>query len=247
MKTRSTARCEIRLPGIARNASIRTTRRGWWASLPIGPKAPSRINRSTDQPNNRTRQSAVIRGKRQLLPHSGFWRLRGTKRGHAAHSSRDGARLPTMWSSRRGRWSGPASGSSRSPAPRRLFIVADPQAWRHQGERVSRRGWPASTTPCSSCRRAKKTSASTRSNRSPSGCTRPAPTVAAACVAFGGGIAGDVGGFVAASYMRGVDVIQVPDDACWRRSTRLDRRQDRRQSGARARTWWAPFTSRGWC
>ena len=32
----------------------------------------------------------------------------------------------------------------------------------------------------------------------------------ACVVAFGGGIAGDVGGFLAASYMRGVDVIQVP-------------------------------------
>ena len=39
---------------------------------------------------------------------------------------------------------------------------------------------------------------------------RPEPTVARLLIAFGGGIVGDIGGFLAAIYMRGIDYIQIP-------------------------------------
>ena len=47
-------------------------------------------------------------------------------------------------------------------------------------------------------------------------------------VALGGGVVGDLAGFVAATFMRGVPVVQVPDDAP-RDDRRVGRRQDRRR------------------
>ncbi|MFB8735019.1 hypothetical protein ACEQPO_17470 [Bacillus sp. SL00103] len=34
-------------------------------------------------------------------------------------------------------------------------------------------------------------------------------------IALGGGVIGDLAGFVAASYMRGIDFIQVPTTICY--------------------------------
>ena len=67
-----------------------------------------------------------------------------------------------------------------------------------------------------------------------------------AVVTFGGGATTDLGGFVAATWLRGVRVVHVPDHAA-RHGRRGRRRQDRHQHRAPARTWSAPSTSRPAC
>jgi 3-dehydroquinate synthase len=92
---------------------------------------------------------------------------------------------------------------------RRLFVVADPQAWQHQGERLKAglNGLDYTALELQAGEENKRLSQveSLAERMYAAGADR------SSCVlAFGGGIAGDVGGFLAASYMRGVDVIQIP-------------------------------------
>ncbi|MCB9386026.1 MAG: 3-dehydroquinate synthase [Bryobacterales bacterium] len=92
---------------------------------------------------------------------------------------------------------------------RRVFILADEGAWAAQGERLERglQGLRFEAMPVKLGEDRKRLAVveelSERMHER--GADR-----SAAVLAFGGGIAGDVGGFVAASYMRGVDVIQCP-------------------------------------
>ena len=67
-----------------------------------------------------------------------------------------------------------------------------------------------------------------------------------AVVTFGGGATTDLGGFVAATWLRGVRVVHVPDHPA-RHGRRRGRRQDRHQHRRRARTSSAPSTSRPAC
>ena len=39
---------------------------------------------------------------------------------------------------------------------------------------------------------------------------RSAPPATPACIALGGGVVGDLAGFAAACWMRGIDIVQVP-------------------------------------
>ena len=67
-----------------------------------------------------------------------------------------------------------------------------------------------------------------------------------AVVGLGGGATTDLAGFVAATWLRGVRVVQVPDDAAGH-GRRRGRRQDRRSTPPRARTWSARSTRRPAC
>jgi 3-dehydroquinate synthase len=94
-------------------------------------------------------------------------------------------------------------------ARRRLFVVADPRAWQHQGERLKAglAGLDHTVLELQAGEQNKRlTQVETLAERMYAGGADRSGCV----LAFGGGIAGDVGGFLAASYMRGVDVIQIP-------------------------------------
>lgn len=92
---------------------------------------------------------------------------------------------------------------------RRLFVVADETVWTSLGSRVrpglDGRDWTLLSTPLGEPRKRLETVESLCSAMHAAEADRRS-----AVVALGGGVAGDVAGFVAASYMRGIDVIQVP-------------------------------------
>ena len=92
---------------------------------------------------------------------------------------------------------------------RRLFVIADETVWQCLGDRMEAglRGcdWSLLRTPLGEPRKRLATVEELCSAMHRAGADRRS-----AVVAFGGGVAGDVGGFVAASYMRGIDAIQVP-------------------------------------
>jgi 3-dehydroquinate synthase len=92
---------------------------------------------------------------------------------------------------------------------RRLFVVADPEAWRYQGERLARglAGLGYTVLEMLSGEENKRlTQIESLSERMyAAGADRSCWVVT-----LGGGIAGDVGGFLAASYMRGVPVVHIP-------------------------------------
>ncbi len=92
---------------------------------------------------------------------------------------------------------------------RRLFVVADEQVWKHHGARLQAglADLPHVMIPLHGGEERKRLAQveSLAEQLYAAGADR-----SGCVVAFGGGVAGDVAGFLAASYMRGVDVIQVP-------------------------------------
>ncbi len=92
---------------------------------------------------------------------------------------------------------------------RRLFVVADVQVWEHHGARLQAglADLPHVMIPLQGGEERKRLAQveSLAEQMYAAGADR-----SGCVVAFGGGVAGDVAGFLAASYMRGVDVIQVP-------------------------------------
>jgi len=92
---------------------------------------------------------------------------------------------------------------------RRLFVAADPGAWLAQGARLEAglRGLDYTVLKMEGGEENKRI----RQVEELAEQMYAAGADRKCCVvAFGGGIAGDVSGFLAASYMRGVDVIQIP-------------------------------------
>lgn len=92
---------------------------------------------------------------------------------------------------------------------RRVFVVADEGAWHHQGPRleVGLEGLDSIILPMPVGEENKRL----RQIESLADQMYAAGADRSSCVlAFGGGVTGDVGGFLAAAYMRGVEVFQVP-------------------------------------
>ena len=92
---------------------------------------------------------------------------------------------------------------------RRLFVIADESVWNCLGPRVAPGldgcDWTLLSTPLGEPRKRLATVEELSSAMHRAGADRRS-----AVIALGGGVAGDVAGFVAASYMRGIDVVQVP-------------------------------------
>ncbi len=93
--------------------------------------------------------------------------------------------------------------------PRRLFVVADKTVWDCVGPQVAGGldgcDWTLLAVELGEPRKRLGTFEEICSAMHGAGADRRCVVVA-----LGGGVVGDVGGFVAASYMRGVDVVQVP-------------------------------------
>ena len=94
-------------------------------------------------------------------------------------------------------------------AKRRLFVIADEGAFAAQGEALAAglKGMDVEflPEPLGEGRKRLAVVEALAERLHRAGADR-----SAVIAAFGGGVAGDLGGFVAAGYMRGVDVIQIP-------------------------------------
>jgi 3-dehydroquinate synthase len=135
--------------------------------------------------------------------------------------------------------------STRIPAlagnPRKLvFLLTSPEIWALWGERVQ-----ASLAPREPIvlflppgERHKRMS---QVERLTTEMTKAGADRSSLLIAFGGGVTGDVGGFVSAIYMRGIDYVQVPTTLL----SQVDSSVARPGSTCkRARTWWAVSTRR---
>ena len=91
----------------------------------------------------------------------------------------------------------------------RLFVIADKNVWDCLGGRLAtslrERDWILLATPLGEPRKRMEVIEELCLKMHHYGADRRS-----AVVAFGGGVAGDIAGFVAAVYMRGIDFIQVP-------------------------------------
>ena len=92
---------------------------------------------------------------------------------------------------------------------RRLFVITDATVWKHYESRLAAglqgSDWSALPYPLNEPRKRMETVERLCSDMHAKGADRRS-----AVVAFGGGVAGDVAGFVAACYMRGIDFVQIP-------------------------------------
>lgn len=92
---------------------------------------------------------------------------------------------------------------------RRLFVIADEAVWDAQGHYLTSgladADWAVLALPLGEPRKRLATVEQLCEAMHVAGTDRRTVVVA-----FGGGVAGDVCGFVAASYMRGVDLVQIP-------------------------------------
>ena len=92
---------------------------------------------------------------------------------------------------------------------RKLFVIADARVWDCLGERLAvglaDSDWTLLSVTLDESRKRLSSVEDLCERLHRSGADR-----GCAILAFGGGVAGDVGGFVAASYMRGIEFVQVP-------------------------------------
>lgn len=92
---------------------------------------------------------------------------------------------------------------------RKLFVVSTEPVWRHQGARLERglAGFPFTRLlmPDGEEHKRLATLEALADQMLAAGADRRSLVAA-----FGGGVVNDVGGFLAASYMRGIDVVQIP-------------------------------------
>jgi 3-dehydroquinate synthase len=96
-------------------------------------------------------------------------------------------------------------------ATRRVFVVTSPEIWRLWGERLSS-GFPAPLTvlsvPAGEQHKRLSTVERLLEELAQAGADRDS-----LLLAFGGGVIGDITGFLAATYMRGLRYVQVPTTA----------------------------------
>ena len=99
----------------------------------------------------------------------------------------------------------------RQPPNRALFVLTSPGNLVALGQAISG-GVSArsSSLRCSFCLPANTTSVSMQVERLSTELAAAGADRSSLLIAFGGGIVGDVGGFLAAIYMRGIDYIQMP-------------------------------------
>ena len=120
---------------------------------------------------------------------------------------------PTRWAATRSTSSRACSPGSRRLvaehlARRRVAMIADATVYALlQAGRLGRRRGPAMRSPFPPGRRPRP---ATSGPASPTRCSRRAIGRDSGIVALGGGVAGDLAGFVAATYMRGVPYLQAP-------------------------------------
>ena len=90
-----------------------------------------------------------------------------------------------------------------------VFVISSPRVWRHWGGRIERQfaRRPHKTILIDDAETAKNLSTVERACRD---LVRAGADRRAVIVAVGGGVVGDVAGFVAASYARGIGLIHVP-------------------------------------
>lgn len=103
------------------------------------------------------------------------------------------------------------AGRRLRPGSRRLFVVSSPRVWRLWGREFQRgaRAAGLQVEPLLMDDREKAKRLATVERLAEALVARGADR-AAVLVALGGGVVGDVAGFLAASYMRGVGCIQIP-------------------------------------
>jgi 3-dehydroquinate synthase len=91
---------------------------------------------------------------------------------------------------------------------RQRLVVSSPPIWRHQGDRLRNLVGPKDRPALMPDGERAKTLATV--SRLYEACVRRAMDRSGAIIAFGGGVVGDVAGFAAATYLRGIRVVQVP-------------------------------------
>src|SRR6267142_895223 len=90
-----------------------------------------------------------------------------------------------------------------------LFLISSPRVWKHLGARIERifKGVHRATILFDDREAAKNLSTVERASRQ---LVRAGADRRALVVAVGGGVVGDVAGFVAASYVRGIGLVHIP-------------------------------------
>ena len=186
-----------RTSGRCRRAAIRWGRSASWpATGSASTRRPTRLNGVAESGlDRRTRRRA--RGSRAAAPEPTFL-LRGRSLGGDLVVG-EGIAATVVGDALRGL------------RARRAILVSEPGAWAPRGRRSPRRSRAtAGRSSGSCCRRARPPSRWRSSRRPPARSRALRAERGEPLVAIGGGALGDAAGFLAATWLRGVPVIQVP-------------------------------------